>query len=181
MALDVLFDNHRIRRRRPGKKRAENHYSGSTDCPCSYTKHDSQFRKIYFGCQAQIGILAYAAIAAAGRLAADSANESNANPVANTRPYDGILGRAILAENTLQCFFELSSSQQESFSSFLGPVVAALNPFVLKISPKLLKGILEPSMRLPLANMKSGLGTSNKRNTRSDAAETDTGFGRKLI
>jgi len=140
---------------------------------------------ISFGSSAgpQIGILASAAIAAAGRLAADSVNkssESNAESIANTRPYDGILGRAILAETALQCFLELSTNQQESFSSFLGPVVAALKPFVLRISPRLLKGILEPSMRLLLSNMKSDLDTSNKRDTRSDPAEKDTGFGRKL-
>ncbi|KAK6537416.1 hypothetical protein TWF694_011603 [Orbilia ellipsospora] len=139
-------------------------------------------KPISFGSDAgaQMGILASAAIATAGRLAADSVNGSNAEALASTRPYDGVLGRAILAETALQCFFELSASSQETFTEFLGPVVASLTPFCMKVAPKLLKGILEPSMRLLLSNMNVKLDDNNKRDTRADAAETDTGFGRKL-
>lgn len=140
---------------------------------------------ISFGSEAgpQISILAAAAIAAAGRLASDNVNESNAELAANTRSYDGILGRAILAETALQCFLEQRETKKEAWMAkgVLGPVVAALKPVVLKIAPKLLRGVIEPSMRLLLSNMRKDLDFSDKRdNSRPLSVETDTGFGRTL-
>lgn len=138
---------------------------------------------ISFGLNAgsQISILASAAIAAAGRLAADSKNGSDAESLANSRAYDGILGRSIVAEAALQCFYDLQSKQQESFSECLGPIVACLKPFVLKVAPKILKGILEPSLRLLLSNMATQLDTEEQRITHEEIEpELDTGFGRKL-
>ncbi|KAI1421531.1 extracellular metalloprotease [Xylaria sp. FL1777] len=129
-----------------------------------------------------IGILASAAITAAGRLAADSCHESDVQALANTRPYDGLLGRAILAECALQCFLNIENEEeQKQFYPFLGPVVAALKPFVIRIAPRLLKGILEPSMRLILASVvTSSSDTTYKGKKRKTPAELDTGFGRKL-
>ncbi|KAI5863268.1 extracellular metalloprotease [Durotheca rogersii] len=128
----------------------------------------------------QMGILASAAIAAAGRLAADGAGGSSVEALANTRPYDGVLGRAILAEAALGCFFEMPQKDQDKFTEFLGPIVASLKPFVMGVAPKLLKGTLEPSMRLLLSNVSPGVSTKRKRTGRSTEAEKDTGFGRKL-
>ncbi|OQU98653.1 hypothetical protein CLAIMM_04405 [Cladophialophora immunda] len=136
-----------------------------------------------FGSKAgpQIAILASAAIAAAGRLAADSVNGSNVELLAQTRPYDGVLGRAILAESALQYFFDLSADDQKVHRGAMGPQVVALKPFVAKVAPRILKGTLEPSMRLLLSNLAGSISTSPKRNTtRPAAAEKDTGFGRKL-
>ncbi|KID80846.1 extracellular metalloprotease, partial [Metarhizium majus ARSEF 297] len=136
-----------------------------------------------FGSKAgpQMAILASAAIAAAGRLAADSVNGSNVESLAQTRPYDGVLGRAILAESALQYFFSLTQNDQEAYRETMGPLVAALKPFVTKIAPRILKGTLEPSMRLLLSNLAGTIDSKAKRSTtRPTEAEKDTGFGRKL-
>ncbi|KAI1345950.1 extracellular metalloprotease [Xylaria sp. FL0043] len=129
----------------------------------------------------QVGCLAAAAIAAAGRLAADSVHGSRVETLVNTRPYDGILERAILAESALQTyFFDLSTNRRTEVKEFMGPVVAALAPFVLKVAPRLLKGILEPSTRLLLSNISPPSGSDNVKRDSRGAAEIDTGFGRKL-
>ncbi|KAI0814482.1 extracellular metalloprotease [Xylaria sp. FL0064] len=128
----------------------------------------------------QIAILASAAIAAAGKLAADSASETQAKELGETRAYDGLLGRAILAESALQCYLELVPRQQETFAEFLGPLVAAIKPAVIKVAPRVLKGILEPGLRLLLSNMVPTLDTQNKRESRPYYAEINTGIGRPL-
>ncbi|KAI1114166.1 extracellular metalloprotease [Nemania sp. NC0429] len=128
----------------------------------------------------QMGILAHAAIAAAGKLAADSVTGTKVEALAETRPYDGVLGRAVLAECALQCYHDLVPSQQEEFTEFLGPIVAGLTPFVTKIAPRLLKGLVVPGSRLLLSNMANKLDTEKKRVERPTEAEVDTGFGRKL-
>ncbi|KAI1203429.1 hypothetical protein F5X97DRAFT_284482 [Nemania serpens] len=128
----------------------------------------------------QIAVLAHAAIAAAGKLAADSATGAKVEALAETRPYDGVLGRAILAECALQCYSDLIPTQQEEFTEFLGPIVAGLVPFVTKIAPRLLKGLVVPASRLLLSNLAPKLDTSSIRVERPTEAEVDTGFGRKL-
>ncbi|KAI1297820.1 hypothetical protein F5Y03DRAFT_369033 [Xylaria venustula] len=128
-----------------------------------------------------IGILSSAAITAAGRLAADSRDESNVESLAETRPYDGLVGRAILAECALQCFINQPKDQQESLAPFLGPIVAALKPFITKVAPRLLKGIVEPSMRLILASTPGVTIDKGERPSHQDEkAETAIGFGREL-
>lgn len=151
----------------------------NSDIPKKILDYDSP---ISFGSTAgsQISILASAAIAAAGRLAADSGNESNVESLANSRAYDGILGRSIVAEAALRSFYDMQAKDQELLSESIGPIVACLKPFVLKIAPKILKGILEPSMRLLLSHLASGLDIEDKRTGRTESAEKDTGFGRKL-
>jgi hypothetical protein len=132
----------------------------------------------------QISVLAAGAIAAAGRLAADSKSAAHAESLANTRPYDGSLERAILAEAALQSYLQLrKTSGTEKVEEFLGPVVTRLTPFVVRAAPKILKGILEPSLRLLLAHT---LGDDvdkkavRKRPEAALAAEMATGFGRAL-
>lgn len=130
----------------------------------------------------QISVLASAAIGTAGKILIDSQTESKAAAMANTRSYDGILSRAILAEAALQYFLEQEPTRRTELFQQLGPVVASIKPFILKIAPKVLNGILEPSMRLLLSNLKGegALDTADKRYARSAAAEKDTGFGGKL-
>ncbi|KJK80110.1 hypothetical protein H634G_04349 [Metarhizium anisopliae BRIP 53293] len=109
------------------------------------------------------------------------ADISSAISLAQTRPYDGVLGRAILAESALQYFFSLTHNDQEAYRETMGPLVAALKPFVTKIAPRILKGTLEPSMRLLLSNLAGTIDSKAKRSTtRPTEAEKDTGFGRKL-
>jgi hypothetical protein len=128
----------------------------------------------------RIAILSSAAIAAAGRLAADSVSGRNVESLGNTRPYDGVLGRAILAESALQYFLSLTPSNQKPYYESLGPIVAALKPLVTRIAPKILKGVLEPGMRLLLSTMVEETNPERKRDDRSTEAETDTGFGYSL-
>ncbi|RYC53937.1 hypothetical protein CHU98_g12271, partial [Xylaria longipes] len=99
------------------------------------------------------------AIAAAGKIAAESVNESQAEALDNTRSYDGLLGRSILAESVLQCYLESPSKQQETFTDFLAPLVAAIKPAVLKVAP---------------------LDTQDKREARPHPAEINTRIGRQL-
>ncbi|KAF5703978.1 peptidase glutamyl endopeptidase I [Fusarium globosum] len=74
------------------------------DIPGDILNGDPSVLGLSFGPDAgpQISVLASTAIAAAGRLAADSMNPSHAEALADSRPYDGIIGRAILAEAALQ-------------------------------------------------------------------------------
>ncbi|KAF5643162.1 extracellular metalloprotease [Fusarium sp. NRRL 52700] len=156
------------------------------DIPGDILNADTSALGLSFGPDAgpQISILASTAIAAAGRLAADSGNPSHAEALANSRPYDGIIGRAILAEAALQYHFKtkLSLKDREKVTEFLGPVVASLKPFVMNVAPRILQGVLEPSMRLLLSHMisESKLDTDDVRKRRSLTAEKDTGLGRKL-
>ncbi|KAI8951153.1 hypothetical protein F4801DRAFT_578693 [Xylaria longipes] len=106
-----------------------------------------------------LAILASAAIAAVGKIAAESVNDSQAEALGNTRSYGGLLGRSILAESVLQCYLESPSKQQETFTDFLAPLVAAIKPAVLKVAP---------------------LDTQDKREARPHPAEINTRIGRQL-
>lgn len=128
----------------------------------------------------RIAILSSAAISAAGRLAADGVSRHNAELLGNTRPCDGILGRAILAESALQYFLNLTPTDQKTHHEILGPIVAALRPLVTRFAPRILKGVLEPGMRLLLSTKVDEGTPKSKRDDRSKEAEIDTGFGRKL-
>ncbi|KAI0441904.1 ATP synthase F1 [Xylaria telfairii] len=132
----------------------------------------------------EISILAATAIATAGRLAADSRGGAHAESLATTRPYGGIINRAVLAEAALQYYsgvLSLNVSDKEKVEEFMAPVVAGLAPFVLKIAPRLLKGVVEPSFRLLLSRI-AGKTTpdSVRREKAVTEAEFDTGFGRQL-
>ncbi|KAK5634647.1 hypothetical protein RRF57_010360 [Xylaria bambusicola] len=124
----------------------------------------------------EISILAAAAIATAGRLAADSASGSDAESLAKTRRYEGIISHAVLAEAALQFYSSttLKDTQKKKVWEFIAP-------FVLKVTPRLLKGALEPSFRLLLSRI---AGKTTPDPVRSDnpnqQAELDVGFGRQL-
>ncbi|RSM18264.1 hypothetical protein CDV31_002990 [Fusarium ambrosium] len=158
------------------------------DIPSDILSADSSGQDLSFGEKAgpQISILASTAIAAAGRLAADSGSSSHAESLASSRPYDGIIGRAILAEAALQYHLntKLPAHDSKKVTEFLGPVVASLKPFVINIAPKILQGVLEPSLRLLLSHVhersESRSNAKGVRESRSLNAEKDTGFGRKL-
>lgn len=128
----------------------------------------------------RMSVLAAAAMATAGRLAADSVKETHAEALAQTRPYDGILGRAILAECCLQHFLDLGPGDQKPYREAMGQEVVALKPFFKKLAPKILRGIVEPAARVLLSSMAGAPESAYVRKTRSDEAEKDTGFGRKL-
>jgi len=130
----------------------------------------------------EISILAAAAIANAGRLAADSQSGSHAESLAGTRPYDGIIGRAVLAEAALQYYSSksLSDGSKKQVEEFMAPLVAGLTPFVLKVAPRLLKGVLEPSFRLLLSRISGKTTPEDVRHQYKDEVELDTGFGRPL-
>lgn len=131
----------------------------------------------------EVSILAAAAIATAGRLAADSASATHAESLAQTRPYEGIISRAVLGEAALQFYSgkTLKDTQKKRVQECMAPVVAGLNPFVLKVAPRLMKGVMEPSVRLLLSRV---AGKTTPDPVRSDnenlQAELDVGFGREL-
>jgi hypothetical protein len=129
----------------------------------------------------RLSILSSAAIATAGRLAADSVNGANVESLRCTRPYDGILGRSILAESALQHFLSLSTKDQKPYREKMGNKVAALRPLYARVGPRILKGTLEPNMRLLLSTMAGTPDSTSVRSTRESLdAEKDTGFGRAL-
>lgn len=65
-------------------------------------------------------------------------------------------------------------------TEFMAPIVAGLAPFVLKVAPRLLKGVLEPSFRILLSRVAGKTTPDRLRKDRSEEAELDTGFGRVL-
>ncbi|KAK3370999.1 ATP synthase F1 [Lasiosphaeria ovina] len=140
--------------------------------------------ELSFGPEAgpEISILAAAAIATAGRLAADSQSGSHAESLAASRPYDGIIGRALLAEAALQHFSSkaLNPNEKKQVEEFMAPVVAGLAPFVIKVAPRLIKGVLEPGLRLLLSRIAGKTTPKAVRSENGQAAELDTGFGRAL-
>ncbi|KAF1739232.1 hypothetical protein CRV24_001164 [Beauveria bassiana] len=154
--------------------------------PVSTHMMNATLSELSFGAEVgpEISILAAAAIATAGRLAADCRTASQAESLAMTRPYDGTISRAVLAEAALQFYYASDGDTQKEAELFMGPVVAGLAPFVLKVAPRLLKGILEPSLRVLVSRIggftaPSTTDLGDNRRSR-DQAEQETGFGRML-
>lgn len=155
--------------------------------PVSTHMMNATLSELSFGSEVgpEISILAAAAIATAGRLAADCRTGSQAESLAMTRPYDGIISRAVLAEAALQVYYASDGDTQKEAELFMAPVVAGLAPFVLKVAPRLLKGMLEPSLRVLVSRIggmtaPSTTEAGDNRRSRGQKAEQETGFGRTL-